>query len=37
MLGRDRPGSEGNLASDLENQDGAVTTAPNGERRKRLR
>jgi transcription termination factor Rho len=30
MLGRNRPGSEGNLASDLENQDAAVTTA-NGE------
>src|SRR5579862_2555329 len=27
MLGRHRPGSEGNLASDLENQDPAVTTA----------
>src|SRR5713226_6408678 len=26
MLGRHRPGSEGNLASDLENQDPAVTT-----------
>ncbi len=31
MLGRERLGSEGNLASDLENQDSAVTTAPNGE------
>src|SRR5579862_7137520 len=29
MLGRHRPGSEGNLASDLENQDPAVTTAAN--------
>jgi transcription termination factor Rho len=27
MLGRDRPGSEGNLASDFENQDPAVTSA----------
>ena len=27
MLGRHRPGSEGNLASDLENKDDAVTTA----------
>jgi transcription termination factor Rho len=31
MLGRERLGSEGNLASDLENQDAAVTTAPNGD------
>jgi len=31
MLGRERLGSEGNLASDLENQDVAVTTPPNGE------
>jgi transcription termination factor Rho len=31
MLGFHRPGSEGNLASDLENQDQAVTTAANGE------
>src|SRR6478736_2416780 len=31
MLGRHRPGSEGNLASDLENQDPAVTTAANGD------
>jgi transcription termination factor Rho len=31
MLGRGRLGSEGNLASDLENQDVAVTAASNGE------
>src|SRR5579859_5293081 len=31
MLGRHRPGSEGNSASDLENQDPAVTTAANGD------
>src|SRR6202140_4085040 len=31
MLGRHRPGSEGNLASDRENQDPAVTTAANGD------
>src|ERR1700677_3984519 len=37
MLGRDRPGSEGNLASDLENQDQAqqdnraLTPAGNGD------
>src|SRR5262249_25989791 len=31
MLSRDRLGSEGNLASDLENQDQAVTTAPTEE------
>ncbi len=31
MLGHYRPGSEGNLASDLENQDRVVTTAPDGE------
>jgi transcription termination factor Rho len=31
MLGHNRPGSEGNLASDLENQDRATTVAPNGD------
>jgi transcription termination factor Rho len=31
MLGRERLGSEGNLASDFENQDVAVTAAPNGD------
>src|SRR5258708_35904823 len=31
MLGRHWQGSEGNLASDLENQDPAVTTAANGD------
>src|SRR6266849_4405731 len=31
MLGHHRPGSEGNLASDIENQDPAVNTATNGE------
>src|SRR5579871_5250727 len=31
MLGHHGPGSEGNLASDLENQDQAVTGAPNVE------
>src|SRR5258706_607140 len=31
MLGRHRPGSEGNLASDLENKDREVVTAPDGE------
>ncbi len=30
MLGRDRPGSEGNLASDLENQERAAIVAPDG-------
>jgi len=31
MLGRHRPGSEGNLASDIENQDQAVIPAVNGD------
>ncbi len=31
MLGRNGPGSEGNLASDTENQDRTVTTVTNGE------
>jgi transcription termination factor Rho len=31
MLGRDRPGSEGNLASDFENQEQAVNTAAQSE------
>jgi transcription termination factor Rho len=31
MLGRDRPGSEGNLASDIENQEQGLTPGVNGE------